>query len=60
MGIAAAIKRWIGMIFKKRAEEDFQVKEITSRQMKDVISRCADMYLGVPYWVSAKGGEEIL
>ena len=42
------------MIFKKRAEEDFQVKEITSQQMKDVISRCADMYRGVPYWVSAE------
>ena len=42
------------MIFKKRAEEDFQVKEITSPQMKDVISRCADMYRGVPYWVSAE------
>ena len=42
------------MIFKKRAEEDFKVKEITSQQMKDVISRCADMYRGVPYWVSAE------
>ena len=42
------------MIFKKRAEEDFQVKEITSQQMKDVISRCADMYRGAPYWVSAE------
>lgn len=42
------------MIFKRRAEEDFQVKEITSQQMKDVISRCADMYRGVPYWVSAE------
>ena len=42
------------MIFKKRAEEDFQVKEITSPQMKDVISRCADMYRGAPYWVSAE------
>ena len=42
------------MIFKKRAEEDFQVKEITSQQMKDVVSRCADMYRGVPYWVSAE------
>ena len=42
------------MIFKRRAEEDFQVKEITSPQMKDVISRCADMYRGVPYWVSAE------
>lgn len=43
------------MIFKKRAEEDFQVREITSQQMKDVISRCADMYRGVPYWVNAEG-----
>ena len=54
MGIVATIKRWIGMIFKKRAEEDFQVKEITSQQMKDVISRCADMYRGIPSWVSAE------
>ena len=42
------------MIFKKRAEEDFQVKEITSQQMKDVISRCTDMYRGIPAWVSAE------
>ena len=42
------------MIFKKRAEEDFKVTEITSQQMKDVISRCADMYRGVPSWVSAE------
>ena len=42
------------MIFKKRAEEDFKVKEITSQQMKDVISRCADMYRGIPAWVSAE------
>lgn len=42
------------MIFKKRAEEDFQVKEITSPQMKDVISRCADMYRGIPSWVRAE------
>ena len=54
MGLIATVKRWIGMIFKKRAEEDFQVKEITSQQMKDVISRCADVYRGVPYWVSAE------
>lgn len=42
------------MIFKKRSEEDFQVKEITSQQMKDVISRCADMYRGIPSWVNAE------
>ena len=54
MGLIATVKKWIGMIFKKRAEEDFQVKEITSPQMKDVISRCADMYRGAPYWVSAE------
>ena len=54
MGLIATVKRWIGMIFKKRAEEDFQVKEITSLQMKDVISRCADMYRGIPSWVSTE------
>ena len=42
------------MIFKKRAEEDCQVMEMTSQQMKDVVSLCADIYRGIPSWVSAE------
>ena len=40
------------MIFKNRAEKDFDVKDITSPAMEAVISRCADIYRGVPAWVS--------
>ena len=42
------------MIFKNRAEKDFNVKDITSPAMEAVISRCADIYRGVPAWVSAE------
>lgn len=42
------------MIFKNRAEKDFDVKDITSPAMEAVISRCADIYRGVPAWVSAE------
>lgn len=42
------------MIFKNRAEKDFDVKDITSSAMEAVISRCADIYRGVPAWVSAE------
>lgn len=52
MGLVATIKRWIGMIFKNRAEKDFNVKDITSPAMEAVISRCADIYRGIPAWVS--------
>ena len=54
MGLIATVKRWIGMIFKNRAEKDFDVKDITSPAMEAVISRCADIYRGVPAWVSAE------
>ena len=42
------------MIFKSKAEKDFDVKDITSPAMEAVISRCADIYRGVPAWVSAE------
>ena len=34
MGLIATVKRWIGMIFKNRAEKDFDVKDITSPAME--------------------------
>ena len=38
------------MIFKKQAEKDFQVKDITSAQMMAKITECANIYRGAPYW----------
>lgn len=40
------------MIFKSRAEEDFKVQDVTSAEMQSVVKRCADIYRGVPYWIS--------
>lgn len=51
MGIIATVKRWIGMIFKKQAEQDFRVKDTTSAQMMAKITECANIYRGTPYWV---------
>lgn len=40
------------MIFKNRAEQDFKVQDITSAEMQSVVRNCADIYRGIPYWVS--------
>lgn len=42
------------MIFKKRAENDFKVKDTTSAQMMAKIVECANIYRGMPYWVDAE------
>lgn len=54
MGLIATVKRWIGMIFKKQAENDFKVKDTTSAQMMAKITECANIYRGMPYWVDAE------
>ena len=54
MGLISAVKRWIGMIFKKQAENDFKVKDTTSAQMMTKITECANIYRGTPYWVDAE------
>lgn len=54
MGLIETVKRWIGMIFKKQAEQDFRVKDTTSPQMMAKITECANIYRGTPYWVDAE------
>lgn len=39
------------MIFKRQAEDDFNVKAVTSAEMEAVITRCANVYRGFPDWV---------
>ena len=53
MGLIATVKRWIGMIFKKQAEQDFRVKDTTSAQMMAKVVECANIYRGTPYWLDA-------
>lgn len=50
MGIIARIKGWFDMLFKNKAKEEFDVKDIISGEMKRMIEKCADIYQGKPYW----------
>lgn len=53
MGLITWAKKVIGMIFKRQAEEDFNVESVVSREMESKIAECANIYRGTPYWVNA-------
>lgn len=39
------------MIFKKQAEEDFNIQTAEFPEMESLINRCANIYRGVPEWL---------
>lgn len=53
MGLITWAKKVIGMIFKRQAEEDFNVESVVSTEMESKIAECANIYRGTPYWVNA-------
>lgn len=53
MGLITWAKKVIGMIFKRQAEEDFNVESVISPEMESKITECANIYRGTPYWVNA-------
>lgn len=53
MGLITWAKKVIGMIFKRQAEEDFNVESVVSPEMESKITDCANIYRGTPYWVNA-------
>ena len=42
------------MIFKKQAEEDFDIQAAEFPEMESLINRCANIYRGVPEWLDDK------
>nr|DAQ49321.1 MAG TPA: portal protein [Caudoviricetes sp.] len=42
------------MIFKKQAEEDFNIQAAEFPEMESLINRCANIYRGVPEWLDEK------
>lgn len=42
------------MIFKKQAEEDFDIQAAEFPEMEALINKCANIYRGVPYWLDDK------
>lgn len=54
MGLITTLKRWFNMIFKKQAEEDFNIQAAEFPEMESLINKCANIYRGVPYWLDDK------
>ncbi len=42
------------MIFKKQAEEDFNIQAAEFPEMEALINKCANIYRGAPYWLDDK------
>lgn len=42
------------MIFKKQAEEDFNIQAAEFPEMESLINRCANIYRGIPEWLDDK------
>jgi A118 family predicted phage portal protein len=51
MGLISTLKRWFNMIFKKQAEEDFNIQAAEFPEMESLINRCANIYRGAPEWL---------
>nr|DAJ38359.1 MAG TPA: portal protein [Caudoviricetes sp.] len=51
MGLITTLKRWFNMIFKKQAEEDFNIQAAEFPEMESLINRCANIYRGAPEWL---------
>jgi A118 family predicted phage portal protein len=54
MGLITTLKRWFNMIFKKQAEEDFNIQAAEFPEMELLINRCANIYRGEPEWLDDK------
>lgn len=56
MGIVSRIKGWIGMFFKGKVRDEFEIESVTSASMEKVIDRCERIYRGFPDWVDDEEG----
>lgn len=54
MSILTKFKEWVQMKFLGQARQEFNVKPITTEEMQTLISDCADIYAGHPWWLNAE------
>ena len=52
MSVLSRIRRWIESMFKKKASEEFEIKQVNTSTMDELISRCGMIYRGLPEWVN--------
>lgn len=56
MGIINTIKGWLNMLTDTKVKNEFNIKPQTSAKMDALVSRCANIYKGVPYWLDDENG----
>jgi len=56
MGIIQTIRNWWNRLFVQKAEDEFEVRTITSMRMEQFIQRCMNIYEGRPYWLNVEKG----
>lgn len=54
MNIFKRIKGWFDAMFKKKAKEEFEIKQVNTTTMDELIDFCARIYSGTPDWVNAE------
>lgn len=55
MGVISTVKRWTGMIFGIKAENEFEVKTVVSGEMERFVKDCGNIYHGSPDWTKLDG-----
>lgn len=54
MNIFKRIKGWFDAMFKKKAKEEFKIKQVNTSTMDELIDFCARIYSGNPDWVNVE------
>lgn len=54
MSIFTRIKGWFEAMFKKKAKEEFEIKQVNTSTMDELIDFCARIYSGNPDWVNVE------
>lgn len=52
MGVFNTIKGWFHMLLAKRAQEEFDIGTIGSKQLESWIDECVEIYKGNPCWIN--------
>lgn len=53
MSVFTRIKRWIESMFKQKAKEEFEIKQVNSSTMDGLIATCGRIYKGNADWINA-------
>ena len=51
MSIFTKLRRWIDMVLKSKAQEEFNVKSVACGETSQIVDLCGRIYAGAPDWL---------